>query len=128
MSETHRKRLATIYDAFSAGDVDTVMASLTDDIEWRVHRPSPVAGTYTGRDAVLDFFSRMMAAYEGTLSVEVETIAADDRVGFVKVRESADRPGAGVAYTGVHVWEFRDDRCSRFESYYDGNYFDFWTG
>ena len=128
MSETQRERLAAIYDAFSSGDIDTVMASLTDDVEWRVHRPSPVAGTYTGKDAVLDFFPKMMALYEGTLRVAVEAIAADDRVGFVKVRESARRPGTGVTYTGVHVWEFRDGRCSRFESYYDGGYFDFWTG
>jgi ketosteroid isomerase-like protein len=70
----------------------------------------------------------MMAQYEGTLSVEVEAIAADDRVGFVKVRESADRPRGGVTYAGVHVWEFRDGRCSRFESFYDASYFDFWAG
>jgi uncharacterized protein len=127
VTHTRRDVLATIYDAFSTGDIDTVFAALTDDVEWRVHRPSPVAGIYTGKDAVLGFFPRMMALYEGTLRVEVESIVADDRVGFVKLRESADRPGAGVTYTGVHVWSFRDARCSRFESYYDGSYFDFWT-
>jgi uncharacterized protein len=127
MSDPHRGLLVTIYDAFGRGDMDTVMASLTDDIEWRVHEPSPVAGAYTGKDAVLGFFPRMMALYDGTLRVEVEAIVADHEVGFVKVKESATLPDAGVTYTGVHVWEFRDERCERFESYYDGTYVDFWA-
>jgi uncharacterized protein len=127
VSQEHRALLAAVYDAFSVGDVDAVMASLTEDVEWHVHRPSPVAGTYTGHDAVLGFYPRMMALYDGTLQVGVEAIVADDRVGFVKVRESANRPDEGLTYTGVHVWGFRDGRCARFESYYDGTYVDFWS-
>jgi uncharacterized protein len=127
VSHPHRELLATVYGAFSTGDLDTVMGSLTDDVDWRVHRPSPVAGTYTGKDAVLGFFPRMMALYEGTLRVEVAAIVADERDGFAKVRESASRPGDGVTYRGVHVWGFRDGKCARFESYYDGTYADFWS-
>jgi ketosteroid isomerase-like protein len=125
---THDSRdvLETTYDAFAKGDIDTATASFADDIDWRVNGPSPVAGTYTGKDAVLGFFPRMMALYEGTLRVEVTAMLADEHHGFVWVTESADRPGE-VAYTGVHVWSFRDGRCTRFESYYDDTYADFWS-
>jgi ketosteroid isomerase-like protein len=69
----------------------------------------------------------MMAPYEGTLRVQVTSIVADDERGFVSVRESAERPAEGLAWTGVHVWEFRGGKVARFESYYDDAYFEFWS-
>ena len=81
MSHPNRNLLERIHESLAQGDVDTLIASLTDDIEWRVHRPSPVAGTYVGKQEVLGFFPRMMAPYEGTLRVEVLAIVADDATG-----------------------------------------------
>jgi ketosteroid isomerase-like protein len=68
-----------------------------------------------------------MAPYEGTLRVQVTAIVADDEHGFVAVRESAERPAKGLAWTGVHVWEFRNGNIARFESYYDDAYSAFWS-
>ncbi len=51
-----------------------------------------------------------MAPYEGTLRLEVATIVADDHYGFVAVTESARRPSAGLTYSGVHIWGFRDGK------------------
>ena len=70
-SHSNRNLLATIYDPLARGNVDTLMASLTDDIEWRVHRPSPVAGICNSKQEVLAFLPKMMAPYEGTLRVGV---------------------------------------------------------
>ena len=67
----------------------------------------------------------MMTQYEGTLRLEVTAMAADERHGFVWARESASRPD-DVAYTGVHAWGFNNGRCSRFESYDNDAYYDFW--
>jgi ketosteroid isomerase-like protein len=127
MSHPNRELLARIYDSLAQGDVGPLVASLADDIEWRVHRPSPVAGIYRGEQEVLGFFPRMMAPYEGTLHVQVISIVADDERGFVSVRESAERPARGLAWTGVHVWEFRGGKITRFESYYDDAYAEFWS-
>jgi ketosteroid isomerase-like protein len=69
----------------------------------------------------------MTAPYEGTLRVEVVAIVADDDHGFVAVKESAQRPSTGLAYTGVHVWDFPDGKIARFESYYDDTYTAFWS-
>lgn len=41
--------------------------------------------------------------------------------------DRAERPGGGIAYTGVHLWDFRDGKCARFESHYDDAYTDFWS-
>ena len=69
----------------------------------------------------------MMAPDKGTLQVEVEAIVADDEQGFVLVRESASQPVEDPAWTGVHVWGFRDGKCARFESYHDDAYSEFWS-
>jgi uncharacterized protein len=121
-----KQTLERLYDAFGRGDMETVGATYADDIEWRVNGPSPVAGTYRGRDAVFEFFGEMMAQYEGTLSVEVTAMTADDEHGFVRVKETASRP-AEVSYSGIHAWRFRDGRCAGFESFYDDAYYDFWA-
>ena len=71
MSHSNRELLAKIYHSLAPGEVGTLVASLAEDIEWRVHRPSPVAGTYKGEHEVLGFFPRMLAPYEGTLRVQV---------------------------------------------------------
>jgi ketosteroid isomerase-like protein len=128
VAHPNEQLLARIYDTLAEGDVNTLMASLTDDVQWRVHRPSPVAGTYTGKEEVLGFFPAMMAPYAGTLQVQVTAIAADDHHGFVAVKESAQRPVEGLSWTGVHVWSFRNGMCARFESYYDDAYDEFWSG
>jgi hypothetical protein len=70
----------------------------------------------------------MMAPYEGTLRVQITAIVADDDHGFVRVTEIAGRPTQGLAWTGVHVWGFRNRKIARFESYYDDAYADFWSG
>jgi uncharacterized protein len=121
-----QETLERLYDAFGRGDMDTVGASYTDDIQWRVNGPSPVAGAYEGKAAVFGFFEKMMAQYDGTLRVEVTAVVADDEHGFVSVRESASRPDE-VAYRGIHAWRFRDGKCSGFESFYDDAYYDFWS-
>jgi uncharacterized protein len=126
MSRSNKDLLTALYDAFGKGDIEAVKRSLADDIDWRVYGPSPVAGRYRGKDAVLGFFPKMMAQYEGTLRVEVTATVADEHDGFVKVTESAERP-AEVAYSGVHVWGFHDGKCARFESYYDDTYANFWS-
>ncbi len=127
MSHPNQSLLQTIYDSLGTGDVDPLVAAMAEDIQWRVHHPSPVAGTYRGIQEVLGFFPAMMAPYDGTLQVEVNAIVADTDHGFVLVKESASRPVADLSWTGVHVWGFRDGKCAWFESYYDDAYSDFWS-
>lgn len=118
--------LVKFYDAVARGDLAAGFGLLGDDIEWRVHRPSPAAGTYHGKQEVQDWFGRMAAPYEGTLQVSTPAMVVDEHHGFVLVRESAERP-APVSYTGVHAWQFAGGKICRFESYYDESYIEFWS-
>jgi ketosteroid isomerase-like protein len=126
VTPTTARLLVDFYAAVGRGDLATAFELLSDDIEWRVHRPSPSAGTYHGKQELLDWFGRMAAPYEGTLRVSAPAMVANGQYGFVLVNESAERP-AQISYTGVHAWQFADGKICRFESYYDESYSDFWS-
>lgn len=49
------------YSAFDAGDVQTVIDLLADDVKWHVGGTSKYAGDYDGKQTVLEFFGRMMS-------------------------------------------------------------------
>ena len=48
------------YAAFDAGDVNTVLELFADDIVWHIGGDSKYTGTYKGKQAVLEFFGRLM--------------------------------------------------------------------
>jgi ketosteroid isomerase-like protein len=105
VARPNHELLVQFYDAVDRGELRDALDLVSDDIEWRVHRPAPSAGTYHGKREVLDWFSRMATPYEGTLRVSAPAMVADGQYGFVLVHESAERP-APISYTGVHVWQF----------------------
>jgi ketosteroid isomerase-like protein len=50
----------TIYEAFGRGDIETILNSLAENVEWIVSGDQdgiPYAGTYHGRGGARDFFS-----------------------------------------------------------------------
>jgi ketosteroid isomerase-like protein len=49
------------YTAFDAGDVQTVIDLIADDVKWHVGGTSKFAGDYEGKQKVLEFFGRLMA-------------------------------------------------------------------
>jgi ketosteroid isomerase-like protein len=127
MPHPNEQMLRTNYEAFTKGDVTPMLDSFTDDVEWHVSGPSPVAGLYSGKTEVLGFFGEMMALYGGTLQLDVVDVLANDDHGIVLTRERGEHAGRAVEYEGVHRWDFRDGKCARFENYYDDSYHQFWT-
>ena len=49
MSYAYEGMFKTLYDAVAKGDMETVLALLTDDIEFHVFGRSRVAGSYVGK-------------------------------------------------------------------------------
>jgi uncharacterized protein len=47
------------YDAFAAGDLETVLSTFDDDIEFVVPGNSTISGTYRGKDEVTKFFEKL---------------------------------------------------------------------
>ncbi len=112
------------YEAFGAGDIQTVSDTIAPDAKWHVGGYNPFSGEYKGRDEVLAFFAKISQDTGGTLAFEVHDILADDEHATVLVRERAQRKGQSLDAREVHVyhvnpqgkatefWEFTEDQKS----------------
>jgi uncharacterized protein len=62
MSEQTERNIEVIkkgYEAFAAGDVETVLSLFDDDIEWVQPGQSAISGTYHGKGELGQFFARL---------------------------------------------------------------------
>jgi ketosteroid isomerase-like protein len=62
------------YEAFSAGDVDTVMSLFDDNIEWVQPGDSAISGTYHGKAELGEYLSRLA---EKSVTVKLNRLLAD---------------------------------------------------
>jgi ketosteroid isomerase-like protein len=113
-TEAQRKELLrSLYRAFNARDIDTVLAAMTEDVDW----PNGwEGGRIIGHDGVRDYWERQWAAIDPT----VEPTAIDPRDGGdieVTVRQVVrDGTGTVLADGAVrHVYAFRGDLIQRMD-------------
>ncbi len=66
------------YEAFSAGDLETVMSLFDDDIEWVQPGESAVSGTFHGKTEVMEQFGRLA---EKGLTVKLNRLDRRGRYG-----------------------------------------------
>ncbi|HEX6350215.1 MAG TPA: nuclear transport factor 2 family protein [Candidatus Dormibacteraeota bacterium] len=66
------------YKAFEEGDVQTVMEVFADDIVWHVPGKSSIAGTYKGKQQVMELFGKYMGMYDGQ-ETELHDVLANDQ-------------------------------------------------
>ena len=62
------------YEAFSAGDIETVMNTLDDNVEWVQPGESAISGTYHGKDELGQFLARLA---EKSPTVKLNRLIAD---------------------------------------------------
>jgi uncharacterized protein len=77
MSDQEQNNIALVkkgYEAFSAGDVDTVMSLFDDNIEWVQPGDSAISGTYRGKAELGEYLIRLA---EKSVTVKVNRLLAD---------------------------------------------------
>lgn len=126
MSESTEQVLKNNYDAFGKGNIDPLMSSLADDVEWHVSGGSPLAGEYIGKTEILNFFGKMMRLYGGTLRLHVVDILTSEKHCVVLTQEESQYNGKTLTFRSVHLWQVRDGKFSAFHVYYDDAYHRFW--
>jgi uncharacterized protein len=95
------------YEAFAAGDMETVAALLADDIAWHQAGSGPLSGDFAGRDAVFGNFAQLAELTAGTFGQEIHDLLANDDHSVVLVEAwwEQPRPFRGKS---VHVWHVKD--------------------
>ena len=116
MSNVDTARAA--YEAFGKGDMDTLREMFADDAEWLTSDELPEGGLNSGRDAIMENFSRL-PDYWSDFSVEPEEFidAGDDVV--VRGTQRATGEGGSFEAPFLHLMRFRDGEITRGEFHSD---------
>jgi uncharacterized protein len=107
-------RIMDGYAAFAKGDFAVLNDLFAEDVLWHEPGRNQLAGDYRGRDAVYEFFGRLMELTEGSLRLDIQTVFADDEHGVALVASSASRGGRSVTAKDAHIFRLRDGMVVEF--------------
>ena len=102
------------YEAFATGDMATVGDLLADDIVWHSGVNNILTGDYEGKEAVFNYFARLMQETGGTFKNEIHDMLANDDHGVALVTFSATRGDKSLEGSIVHVFHMRDEKMTEF--------------
>jgi ketosteroid isomerase-like protein len=101
-------RIMDGYAAFAKGDFAVLNDLFAEDVLWHEPGRNQLAGDYRGREAVYEFFGRLLELTEGSLRLDIQTVFADDVHGVALVVSSASRGGRSVTANDAHIFRLRD--------------------
>jgi uncharacterized protein len=114
MAHPNEDLLRRGYEAFAAGDIDTVLGIFADDIAWHIPGESQISGDLHGHEQVLDFFGRLIGLTDGTFRLDVEQILANDTHGTVLCTAYAARDNRELVMREVHSWRLAGGKATEF--------------
>ena len=120
MSQENVEVVRHALEAWGRGDREAAADLLDPEVEWRMPPNIPEAGTYRGRDEVVQRLDEFLDAWDA-LAVTVEKLMdAGDRV-VALVRYSGRGRESGIEIGGVstdaQVWTLRDGKALKVELY-----------
>ena len=118
------------YAAFAAMDTEEVMGLLADDVVWHVAGSNALSGDYKGKEAVMGLFGQIYEGTEGTFSLEIHDMLANDDHGVALVSVSGSRGDYRMSgEKAAHIFHMEDGKMTEFWSFAENQHvFDqFWT-
>lgn len=117
------EKLQQMYAAFGRGDIDTLLANVTDDVTWGVDTAAaevPTYGVREGREGVADFFATL-AEYVDFKSFEPKNFVAsgDEVLVTVDYDFQFRKNGKGLPVAALHRFQLRNGKVSSFRAYED---------
>jgi ketosteroid isomerase-like protein len=98
------------YDAFSSGDMGTLLGYFADDAVWHTSDELPNGGTTSGRDAIIENFGRIPQYWSDFSVTPTDFIDGGDKVVIEGTQRGTAAEGGGqFESTYLHLMEFDDD-------------------
>lgn len=110
--EQNMKLIKKGYEAFNAGDGDTVMSLFDDNVEWIQPGDSAISGSYHGKQEIAELLAKMS---EKQASVTSERMLADGDLVIMLGQTTV----AGETTDAATVFTVRDGRTVRVQAYGD---------
>jgi uncharacterized protein len=109
-------RIRDGYAAFGKGDFVALDDLFAEDLLWHEPGRNQLAGDYRGRQAVYEFFRRLMEITEWSFHLDLQTVFADDERAVALVVTTASRGGRSVRSYDAHIFQLRDGKIVEFWS------------
>jgi uncharacterized protein len=102
------------FAAFERGDMDWMNEHLADDIVWHVGGNSKWAGSYEGKEKVLEFFMRQNQALGGNQpDTDVHDIlGSDDHVAVLGTAKASAPDGRSAEWKYTQVFHIKDGKAT----------------
>lgn len=98
------------YEARARGELSALEELFHEEIVWHVPGRSAIAGTYRGRDAVIEYSRRRQELVGGTFKIMVDDILANDQWALVIATGHAERHGQTHEWRAHGLYRFRDGK------------------
>ena len=116
-SDDNVKTVTTVYEAFTRGDIPTVLDALTDDVDWASEAAStevPWWGPRHGKTDVLAFFDPLGGAMELVEFTPLVIVGdGDDVLTVVRYRAKSRTNGKTATWSSTTTGRFRDGKIAR---------------
>jgi ketosteroid isomerase-like protein len=117
------------YEAFGAGDMDTLRGLFADDAVWHLGGSGGLSGDKQGLDAILAYFGELFTRSNGTIRVDLDDLIGGDHhtVGFQRVH--AERNGTAIDQRAALVFALKDGKVSEVHEFPEdtAKAADFWS-
>ena len=107
-------RIRDGYAAFATGDFAVLDDLLADDLVWHHGGRSLLTGDYRGRDAVYEYFGKLIEITDGTFHMDLEAAFANDELGVALVTASSSANGRSLTVREAHIMRMRDGKVAEF--------------
>ncbi len=117
MAQSNEDLIRRGYEAFGAGDLETLSSLMADDVVHVVPGNNRFTGEHKGREACLTMYGELFAASGGTYRADLETIEARGRDQVVSVHHAtAQREGATLDTRETLTFTVENGEITRIES------------
>lgn len=114
MAHPNEDLLRKGYDAFNAGDIDTVKSLFAPDIVGHFGGKSQLAGDYKGVDEVIGALAKLVELSGGTFKETVHDIVANDTHAVALGEVTAQRDGKTYDQKSVEVYHVNGGKVTEF--------------
>lgn len=117
----NKEIIQRLYQNFARGDVVAVIAGFADDISWTQSAGFPLAGTYTGTQAVVEKVFMRLGEFSDNWAVVVDRLVADGDTVVADGRYTWNHKVSGkpCQVRMAHVWTLADGKATSFLQHVD---------
>ncbi len=119
MTDDNLETIRRVYDAFGVRDMKLIQEYFADDVEVTLTPELPWGGNYQGHHGLFSYLLKLIEHVESQVVTEKLFAAGDHVVLSGRTRGKVLANGAQFDVAIVHLWELREGKVIRYDSYND---------